>query len=224
MLLNCGVGEDFLRVPWTLRRSNQSILKEISPGCSLKGLMLKLKLWYFGYLMQRSDSFEKTLMLGKIEGGRRRGWQRMKWLDVITDSMEMSLSRLWWWTGRPGILQSMGSQSQTGLSNWTELILRWLLNTVYATESGFFSFYVKHWNQLQCHQNSTNTFSIIIKENSLSNEMFQWNIILLYFVSRRIMILSQLNYCLFFCLLVKLAQCDFTQNLFLFLKLEWNNI
>ena len=83
-----------MRVPWTARRSNQSILKEISPGYSLEGLMLKLKLQYFGYLMQRADSFEKTLMLGKIEGGRRRGQQRMRWLDGITDSMDMGLGRL----------------------------------------------------------------------------------------------------------------------------------
>ena len=93
MLLNCGAGED-LRVPWTVKRSNQSILKEINPEDSLEGLMLKLKLQYFGHLMQRADSLEKTLMLGKIVGKRRSGQQRMKLLDGITDSMDMSLSKL----------------------------------------------------------------------------------------------------------------------------------
>ena len=99
-----------LRVSWTARRSNQSILKEISPEYSLEGLMLKLKLQYFGYLMWRTDSLEGTLILGKTES-RRRGWQRMRWLDDITDSMDMSLSNSgsWWWTGKHGVLQSMGS-------------------------------------------------------------------------------------------------------------------
>ena len=111
-----------LRVPWTARRYNQSILKEISPVCSLEGLMLKLKLQYFGHLMRRVDSLEKTLMLGGIGGRRRRERQRMGWLDGITNSMDMSLvnSGSWWWTGRPGVLRIMGSQ-RVG-HNWaTEL-------------------------------------------------------------------------------------------------------
>ena len=113
-----------LRVPWTARRSNQSILKEISPECSLEGLMLKLKLQYFGHLMLRADSFEKTLMLGKTEGRRRRRWQRMRWLDSITDSMDMSLGKPWdlvmdreaWRVAVHGVTKILAQ-----LSDWTEL-------------------------------------------------------------------------------------------------------
>ena len=127
-----------LRVPWTARRSNQSILKEISPGCSLEGLMLKPKLQYFGHLMWRADSLEKTLMLGKIEGRKRRGRQRMRWLDGITDSMDMGLGGLWelvmdreaWRAAVHGV-----TKSRTWLSDWTELIFKNYLTPVASLPS-----------------------------------------------------------------------------------------
>ena len=130
-----------LRVPWTARRSNQSIIKEISPGCSLEGLMLKLKLQYFGHLMQRADSLEKTLMLGKIEGRRRRGRQRMRWLDDIIDSIDMDLGRLWelvmgseaWHAAVHGI-----TKSWTWLSYWTELICFLIYSFSFPFPSSFF--------------------------------------------------------------------------------------
>ena len=141
--------EKTLESPWIARRCNQSILKKINPEYSLEGLMLKLKLQYFGHQMQRTDSLEKTLMLGKIEGGRRRGWQRMRWLDGISDSVDMTLSKLRELviTGKPGVLQSMWFQrvghDWVTEPNWIELLLH--------QYDGLWGNYAK-WNNLDRRQ------------------------------------------------------------------------
>ena len=167
-----------LRVPWTARRSNQPILKEISPEYSLEGLMLKLKLQYFGHLMQRTDSL-KTLMLGKIEGRRRRGWQRMRWLDGITYLMDMSLSKLWelvidrkaWYAAVHGVAKSLKR-----LSDWTEL--NWL-NWPTASVRCRVSYNLRERNAFLCSKTQVrnNTWRKFTPQTSVQpHALDQWNL------------------------------------------------